>query len=32
MDPLPYEIHDGQLWVMWEDFKIGVAQRIPVEV
>ena len=32
MDPLPYEIHDGQLWVKWEDFKIGVAQRIPVEV
>ena len=32
MDPLPYEIHDGQLAVGWEDFKIGVAQRIPVEV
>ncbi len=32
MDPLPYEIHDGQLWVKWEDFKIGVARRIPVEV
>jgi menaquinol-cytochrome c reductase iron-sulfur subunit len=32
MDPLPYEIHDGQLWVRWEDFKIGVAQRISVEV
>ena len=32
MDPLPYEIHDGQLSVRWEDFKIGVAQCIPVEV
>jgi menaquinol-cytochrome c reductase iron-sulfur subunit len=32
MDPLPYDIQDGKLWVNWEDFKIGVAQRIPVEV
>jgi menaquinol-cytochrome c reductase iron-sulfur subunit len=32
MDPLPYEVHDGELRVRWEDFKIGVAQRIPVAV
>jgi menaquinol-cytochrome c reductase iron-sulfur subunit len=32
LDPLPHEIHDGQLLVKWEDFKIGVAQRIVVEV
>lgn len=32
MDPLPYEIRNGQLWVRWEDFKIGVAQRIQVKV
>jgi|SRR5579872_4448597 len=32
MDPLPYEVHDGQLRVRWEDFRIGVAQRIPVVV
>lgn len=32
MDPLPFEIRDGHLMVQWQDFKIGVAQRIPVEV
>jgi menaquinol-cytochrome c reductase iron-sulfur subunit len=30
MDPLPFEIQNGQLRVKWEEFKIGVAQRIPV--
>jgi quinol---cytochrome c reductase iron-sulfur subunit, bacillus type len=31
LDPLPFEIRDGHLWVQWEDFRIGVAQRIPVQ-
>ena len=30
MDPLPFEVRAGHLWVRWEEFKIGVAQRIPV--
>jgi menaquinol-cytochrome c reductase iron-sulfur subunit len=30
MDPLTFEVRAGRLWVRWQDFKIGVAQRIPV--
>jgi menaquinol-cytochrome c reductase iron-sulfur subunit len=32
LDPIPFEIRDGRLWVRWEDFKIGVANRVPVQV
>ena len=32
MDPLEYEVRAGRLWVRWQDFKIGVSQRIPVNV
>jgi Rieske Fe-S protein len=32
MDPLEFEIRAGRLWVRWQDFKIGVAQRVPVSV
>jgi menaquinol-cytochrome c reductase iron-sulfur subunit len=30
MDPLDFEVRAGRLWVRWQDFKIGVARRIPV--
>jgi Rieske Fe-S protein len=30
MDALAYEVRAGRLWVRWQDFKIGIAQRIPV--
>jgi Rieske Fe-S protein len=32
MDPLEFEIRAGRLWVRWQDFKIGVAERVPVSV
>lgn len=32
MDPLDFEVRNGRLWVRWRDFKIGVAERIPVSV
>jgi Rieske Fe-S protein len=32
MDSLESEVRDGRLWVRWQDFKIGVAERIPVSV
>lgn len=32
MDPLEYEVRAGRLWVRWQDFKIGVADRVPVNV
>jgi Rieske Fe-S protein len=32
MDSLEFEIRAGRLWVRWQDFKIGVAERIPVNV
>lgn len=31
MDPLPYEVRNGRLWVRWQDFKIGVAEQTPVQ-
>jgi menaquinol-cytochrome c reductase iron-sulfur subunit len=30
MDPLEFEVRAGRLWVRWPDFKIGVAERVPV--
>jgi Rieske Fe-S protein len=32
MDQLEFEVRAGRLWVRWQDFKIGVAQRVPVRV
>lgn len=32
MDPLEFEVREGRLFVRWQDFKIGVAERIPVSV
>jgi Rieske Fe-S protein len=32
MDPLEFEVRAGRLWVRWQDFKIGVADRVPVSV
>ena len=32
MDPLDYEVRANRLWVRWQDFKIGVAERVPVRV
>jgi menaquinol-cytochrome c reductase iron-sulfur subunit len=32
MDRLEFQIRAGRLWVCWQDFKIGVAERIPVSV
>ena len=30
MDPLPFEVRAGRLRVRWQDFKIGVSERMPV--
>jgi Rieske Fe-S protein len=30
MDHLDSKVHAGHLWVKWQDFKIGVAESIPV--
>jgi Rieske Fe-S protein len=30
MDRLPFQVRAGRLWVRWQDFKIGVAERIPL--
>jgi len=30
MDALEYEVRAGRLWVRWQDFKIGVAEKIPM--
>jgi Rieske Fe-S protein len=32
MDRLEFEVRASRLWVRWQDFKIGVAERIPVSV
>lgn len=32
MDALEFEIRADRLWVRWQDFKIGVAERVPVNV
>jgi menaquinol-cytochrome c reductase iron-sulfur subunit len=30
MDPLTFEVRAGRLWVHWQDFRIGVPERVPV--
>jgi menaquinol-cytochrome c reductase iron-sulfur subunit len=30
MDDLEHKVRAGRLWVRWQDFKIGVAERLPV--
>jgi menaquinol-cytochrome c reductase iron-sulfur subunit len=32
MDALECEVRAGDLWVKWQDFKIGVADRVAVDV
>ena len=32
MDKLPSETRGDRLWIRWEDFKIGIPERVPVEV
>jgi menaquinol-cytochrome c reductase iron-sulfur subunit len=32
MDALDFEIRDGHLWIHWQDFQIGVAERMAVNV
>jgi Rieske Fe-S protein len=32
MDPLEFDVRAGRLWVRWQDFKIGVSDRVPVSV
>ncbi len=32
MDPLDFEVRAGHLWVRWQDFKIGVPERVAVQV
>lgn len=32
MDSLTFEVRAGRLWVRWQDFKIGVRERVPVNV
>jgi|SRR6516165_11815375 Rieske Fe-S protein len=32
MDSLDFEVRQGRLFVRWQDFKIGVATRVPVNV
>jgi hypothetical protein len=31
MDPLAFQVRNRRLLVRWEDFKIGVNERIPVQ-
>jgi menaquinol-cytochrome c reductase iron-sulfur subunit len=30
MDPLDYRVENGRLFIRWQDFKVGVAERVPV--
>jgi menaquinol-cytochrome c reductase iron-sulfur subunit len=32
MDSLDFEVQNGRLWIRWQDFKIGIAERIPVNL
>jgi menaquinol-cytochrome c reductase iron-sulfur subunit len=32
LDPLKFEVRAGRLYVRWQDFKIGVAEGVPVSV
>jgi hypothetical protein len=27
-----FKVLNGHLWVRWQDFKIGVADRVPVSI
>jgi hypothetical protein len=31
MDPLEFQVRAGRLWVRWLEFRIGVADRVPVQ-
>jgi menaquinol-cytochrome c reductase iron-sulfur subunit len=31
MDSLAFEIRNGRLFVQWQDFRIGAAERVPVQ-
>jgi len=30
MDPLDFQVRAGRLWVRWQEFRIGVAEHVPV--
>jgi menaquinol-cytochrome c reductase iron-sulfur subunit len=30
LDPLPFEVRGGRLWVRWVDYQIGAAEQVPV--
>jgi Rieske Fe-S protein len=30
MDPLDFQVRAGRLWVRWQEFRIGLAERVPV--
>jgi Rieske Fe-S protein len=32
MDSLPFEVRSGRLWVQWQEFKTGTAERVAVTV
>ncbi len=32
MDSLESQVRDGQLWVRWQDFRIGTSERVVVEL
>ncbi len=32
MDGLDMEVRGGRLWVRWQDFKIGLRERVPINV
>jgi hypothetical protein len=31
MDGLLFKVRAGRLWVLWQDFRIGVAEPTPVD-
>jgi hypothetical protein len=32
MDPLEFAVRAGRLFVRWQDFKLGVTGRVPVNM
>jgi menaquinol-cytochrome c reductase iron-sulfur subunit len=32
LDALEWQVRDGRLWVRWQDYKLGVAEQVPVSV
>ncbi len=32
LDALPFKVEDGRLEVQWVDYKVGVPERVPVQV